>query len=169
MGNLRMRLALGAAVVGLGVALGAPAFADGGGFTITSPQSGSTIPSNPTIRGTGTPGDRVAVDAVNQQRNEVEGTCHTTVGANGTWACTISPPLKRGTYRVVAFEIPPGSTRGAEDNEVAEVRNLTVRGQLPVTPGADPMPAATAGLVLLTGGGMVVAATRNRRRGRHAA
>ncbi|GIF50765.1 hypothetical protein DFJ67_0516 [Asanoa ferruginea] len=204
MGKLRTRVGLGAAVIGLGLALGAPAFADGGSFRINSPQSGSTISSTPTIQGMGRPGARVAVEAINQnqqhrdsygpqgngpqgngpqgnapqgngpqgnypqgnnQGNEAAGTCNTTVAQNGFWSCTISPALRSGRYRVIARQSLPGA-----DNEVASVDNLLVPGgNLPVTPGPDPVPVVAGGLVLLAGGAVVVAMTRARRRARHAA
>jgi hypothetical protein len=220
MGKLRTRVGLGAAVVGLGLALGAPAFADGGSFRINSPQSGSTISSTPTIQGMGRPGARVAVEAINQQQqhrdsygpqgnapqgngpqgnapqgngpqgnapqgngpqgnspqgnypqgnnpqgNEAAGRCNTTVAQNGWWSCSISPALRSGRYKVVARQSLPGT-----DNEVASVDNLLVPGgNLPVTPGPDPVPVVAGGLVLLAGGAVVVAMTRARRRARHAA
>ncbi|HEV7707867.1 MAG TPA: hypothetical protein VGP16_06705 [Asanoa sp.] len=211
MGKLRTRVGLGAAVIGLGLALGAPAFADGGSFRINSPQSGSTISSTPTVSGMGRPGARVAVEAINQQQqqhrdsygpqgnspqgngpqgngpqgnspqgnspqgnypqgnnpqgNEAAGTCNTTVAQNGWWSCTISPALRSGRYRVIARQSLPGT-----DNEVASVDNLLVPGgNLPVTPGPDPVPVVAGGLVLLAGGAVVVAMTRSRRRARHAA
>lgn len=168
MGKLRTRVGLGAAVVGIGILMGAPAFADEGRFQITSPESGSRISSTPTIKGIGTPGDKVAVDAVNQQKNEVKGACHTTVASNGRWSCTITPELRPGKYRAVAYEIPPGSTKGADDNDVDEVTNLVVPGgELPIT-GGDPLQLAAGGLVFLTGGALVVTATRKRHRARHA-
>jgi hypothetical protein len=231
MGKLRTRVGLGAAVVGVGLALSAPAFADGGRFQITSPQSGSTISSTPTVKGLGQPGARVAVEAISQRNNDhhwnngngpgnngpgssqpgngpgnngpgnnqpgnnqpgnnqpgntqpgnngnqwnndkqpesgnaAAGSCNATVASNGWWSCTISPRLRPGTYRVVARQSLPGA-----DNQVASVDNLTVPGgQLPVTPGPDPVPVVAGGLVLLAGGAVVVAATRTRRRGKHAA
>jgi hypothetical protein len=57
-------------VVGIGLALSAPAYADGVRFQITSPQSGSTISNSPTVRGLGTPGARVAVEAISQRNND---------------------------------------------------------------------------------------------------
>ncbi|SNT00754.1 hypothetical protein SAMN05421812_102720 [Asanoa hainanensis] len=96
---------------------------------------------------------------------EAAGTCNTTVGDNGYWSCTISPRLRPGTYRIVARQSIPGG-----GNEVSAVDNLTVPGgALPVTPGPDPVPVVAGGLVLLAGGAVVVAATRTRRRGKHAA
>jgi len=232
MGKLRTRVGLGAAVVGVGLALSAPAFADGARFQITSPQSGSTISSTPTVKGLGEPGARVAVEAISQRNNDnnhwnngngqpgnngnqpgnngnqpgnngpanngpganapatngpgngpanngnqwnngknepegsnaVAGRCNATVNNNGWWSCTISPRLRPGTYRVIARQTIPGG------NQVASVENLMVPGgQLPVTPGPDPVPVVAGGLVLLAGGAVVVAATRTRRRGKHAA
>ncbi|MEV0714272.1 hypothetical protein [Asanoa sp. NPDC050611] len=274
MGKLRTRVGLGAAVVGIGLALSAPAYADGARFQITSPQSGSTISNSPTVRGLGTPGARVAVEAISQRNNDhqqrpgnnddqrpgnngdqrpgnngdqrpdnngderpgnndqrpgnndqrpgnngdqrpgnngqqpgnsgqqpgsmqpgntgqqpgnngdqrpggnngnwnesesrggnVAGTCNATVNQQGWWSCTISPNLKPGRYKIVARQSVPGA-----GNDVAAVDNLTVPGgQLPVTPGPDPVPVVAGGLVLLLGGAVVVAATRTRRRGKHAA
>ncbi|WP_147315397.1 hypothetical protein [Asanoa ferruginea] len=101
----------------------------------------------------------------NNQGNEAAGTCNTTVAQNGFWSCTISPALRSGRYRVIARQSLPGA-----DNEVASVDNLLVPGgNLPVTPGPDPVPVVAGGLVLLAGGAVVVAMTRARRRARHAA
>ncbi|MDG4820475.1 hypothetical protein O7635_01235 [Asanoa sp. WMMD1127] len=229
MGKLRTRVGLGAAVVGVGLVLGAPAFADGTGFQITSPQSGATISNSPTVKGLGRPGARVAVEAISQGNNgnhhwngrpgdngpgngpanngpanngpgngpanngpgngpsngpgngpanngnwnnkqpesdaSPAGRCTTTVAQNGWWSCQISPALRPGRYKIVAEQSMPGA-----GNDVASVDNLTVPGgQLPVTPGPDPVPVVAGGLVLLAGGAVVVAATRVRRRGKHAA
>ncbi|GIF68974.1 hypothetical protein Ais01nite_70090 [Asanoa ishikariensis] len=131
---------------------------------------GNNQPGNGASNG---PGNNQPGNNGNQWNNErptesdaaAAGTCNTTVGQNGYWSCTISPRLRPGTYRVVARQSIPGG-----GNEVSSVDNLTVPGgALPVTPGPDPVPVVAGGLVLLAGGAIVIAATRTRRRGKHAA
>ncbi|MEV4535942.1 hypothetical protein AB0J82_19175 [Asanoa sp. NPDC049518] len=130
-----------------------------GGRPSTGPNNNGAANNGPGSNGNQWNEDRQESDAA------AAGTCNTTVGQNGYWSCTISPRLRPGTYRIVARQSIPGG-----GNEVSSVDNLTVPGgALPVTPGPDPVPVVAGGLVLLAGGAIVVAATRTRRRGKHAA
>jgi len=120
-----------------------PAFADIAGYN----------PSTSTASGTGTAGNLIRVTRL-RDGVELLPACSTIV-VGGTWSCTFTGPLGRGTWVITVVEsIGP---------EVVSTTTLIVvidPGTLPVTPAGHPLPFLAAGAGLIAAGALLRYRTR---------
>jgi len=137
------RVALGVAAMAVLVAAPGPAFADITGYN----------PSTSTASGTGTAGNLIRVTRL-RDGVEMLPACSTVV-VGGTWSCTFTGPLGRGTWVITVVE-----SIGIEVVSTTTLIVVIDPGTLPLTPAGHPLPFLAAGAALIAAGALLVRRTR---------